>query len=89
MPQHEICNILLYSAVPHEVESEDAQVRGVSCVASGEELYQAFPRRGVTPSGRYQFDVSKPDQQYYQIYTSFIRWFSTQPFWQRMQMALM
>ena len=74
--------------MPQEVESEDVWAKGVSCVASGEELYQAFLRRGVTPSGRYQFDVSKPDQQYYKD-TLHSRWFSTQPFWQWMQMALM
>ena len=74
--------------MPQEVESEDVRAKSVSCVASSEELYQAFLRRGVTPSGKDQFDVADPDQQYYKD-TLHSQWFSTQPFWQRMQMALM
>ena len=58
-------------AVPQEVESQDVLAKGVSCVASGEELYQAFLRRGLAPSGRYSFDAHNPDQQYYMMYTTF------------------
>ena len=57
--------------MPHEVESDDVQARGVSCVASGEELYQAFLRRGLVPSEAYYFDVHNPAQQYYMMYTTF------------------
>ena len=60
-----------FFTVPREVESEDAQARGVSCVASGEELYQAFLRRGLVPSEAYYFDVHNPAQQYYMMYTTF------------------
>lgn len=63
--------LLLYSTVPKEVESQDVQAKGVSCVASGEELYQAFLRRGLAPSGRHSFDVHNPDQLYYMMYTTF------------------
>ena len=36
-----------------------------SCVASGEELYQAFLMRGMTLYEKHPFNIHKPDWQYY------------------------
>ena len=45
----------LYSTVPQEVGSDSVSTISGGCIASGEELYQAFLRRGVTPSGNFLF----------------------------------
>ena len=51
--------------------SDSVSTTSGGCIASGEELYQAFLRRGVTPSGNFHFDAHFPNQQHYMRYATF------------------
>ena len=60
-----------YFAVPHGAGPETVSALTENCIASGEELYQAFLRRGIKPNTRYQFDVHYPELDYYKKFTTF------------------
>ena len=70
-------HFLLSSVAPQITRPDDVLNESGSCVASGEELYQAFLRRGIKPSDKYQFDTHYPDLDYFTHYTTFIVVYNT------------